>query len=242
MLRQDAAVRKIYCLVRADTAAAAYGRVSEALRTRGLPDLPELVLEYGRTGSVVCTPCDLSSSDLGMPEEIRQQLTQESMATILIHTAWTVNFCLGLPSFANHFRGMHNLLAFAMADGIHIVFISSTASVGRSSGCSVPEMVSPDPSDASPMGYARSKWVAEKICLAAHEHLANSHKGAPDQQHRISVIRVGQLCGSNTGVWNSNEAYPLMLSTAAITGCLPFLQDEVLHWLLSTSPPVLFWT
>ena len=49
---------------------------------------------------------------------------------------------------------------------------------------------------------------------------------------RIAVLRVGQLCGDTTqGVWNMNEAWPLMLSSMKVTGSLPDLKDEVLDWL-----------
>lgn len=44
-------------------------------------------------------------------------------------------------------------------------------------------------------------------------------------------MRVGQLCGNSRGVWNTTEAYPIMLSSSKITGCLPDLVDEPLSWL-----------
>ncbi|KAL1618254.1 putative NRPS-like protein biosynthetic cluster [Neofusicoccum ribis] len=47
-----------------------------------------------------------------------------------------------------------------------------------------------------------------------------------------AVFRVGQLSGDmRNGIWNTQEAWPMMLSTAQLTGCLPALQDEPLTWL-----------
>ncbi|GME65034.1 uncharacterized protein K452DRAFT_318826 [Neofusicoccum parvum] len=47
-----------------------------------------------------------------------------------------------------------------------------------------------------------------------------------------AVFRVGQLSSDmRNGIWNTQEAWPMMLSTAQLTGCLPALQDEPLTWL-----------
>ncbi|OAL38085.1 hypothetical protein AYO20_02537 [Fonsecaea nubica] len=99
----------------------------------------------------------------------------------------------------------------------------------------IPESILSDPAVSGPTGYAQSKWVAEQIC----------HRAARDSsrlKNRISVARVGQLSGaSDTGVWSRSEAYPLILNTLAVTGCLPDLdqarrdqghrQGEALAWL-----------
>ena len=46
------------------------------------------------------------------------------------------------------------------------------------------------------------------------------------------MLRVGQLCGDRErGVWNASEAWPLMLSSVKVNGCLPDLVDEALGWL-----------
>ncbi|KAL2424259.1 Carboxylic acid reductase [Exophiala dermatitidis] len=97
--------------------------------------------------------------------------------------------------------------------------------IDNSDGTRVPERCIPDlPSAAGPTGYARSKWVAEAICAAAHE--------STRLKSRISIARVGQLSGaSDTGVWSKSEAYPLMLASVKVTGVLPALKNEMLNWL-----------
>lgn len=74
------------------------------------------------------------------------------------------------------------------------------------------------------IGYSRSKWVAENVCSEAVK--ANSElKGA------VSIVRVGQLSGDSfNGVWNRSEAYPLMMSSAKVTGCMPDLLRESVGW------------
>lgn len=80
------------------------------------------------------------------------------------------------------------------------------------------------PKSASPLGYSRSKWVAERICHNAHNNTR--------MRSCTAVFRVGQLSGdTHNGIWNTQEAWPMMLSTARLTGCLPALKDEPLNWL-----------
>lgn len=115
--------------------------------------------------------------------------------------------------------GTRNLahLALRSARGCRLYFCSSTAAVlgggdaGRSTGIS--ETFADDPRAAAPLGYARSKWVAEQIC-----------RRLPG---RAAVLRIGQLCADTAhGVWNETEAWPLMFASANVVRCLPEL-DEV---------------
>jgi gluconate kinase len=70
------------------------------------------------------------------------------------------------------------------------------------------------------MGYAQSKSVAERICANAAE-----------QGVKVRVLRVGQLVGDTQhGVWNAQEAVPMMLQTALTVGSLPKLK-ETPSWL-----------
>lgn len=84
--------------------------------------------------------------------------------------------------------------------------------------------MSADASNSDSLGYSRSKWVAEAICVRASPLLAQI--GA-----RMKIARIGQLTGNtSTGVWNMSEAYPLMLSTVYELNCLPRIPDK-LDWL-----------
>lgn len=65
-------------------------------------------------------------------------------------------------------------------------------------------------------GYGESKWVAEKILLLA----------GSETSLRPIVVRVGQVSGGLNGCWNSSEWIPSIVQSAALTKCLPAL-DQV---------------
>lgn len=66
------------------------------------------------------------------------------------------------------------------------------------------------------MGYAQSKCVAESICIAA----------AKKTGIKVRVLRVGQIVADTVhGIWNKDEAIPLMLQSALTIGTLPKLQE-----------------
>jgi thioester reductase-like protein len=66
------------------------------------------------------------------------------------------------------------------------------------------------------MGYARAKWVCERIL-----HEVAQTQG--DLVHPI-IVRLGQLTGgTHTGIWNSNEHFPAILKTSQLLGALPEL-------------------
>lgn len=224
LLREDCRVDKIFCLVRAPTTIIALDRVSQSLQKFGFLGLRDSQGSDDQDSKVVCLPCDLSSPSLGLSHNDRQRMMKN--ATIYIHSAWTVNFNLSLQSFEDQMAGTRYLLDTALEGGAHFVFISSTAAVSHANTSPVVERLSDVPTDASPLGYGQSKWVAEQICAAADVSMA------PENANRrpTSIIRVGQLCANDTGVWNASEAYPLMLSTANITHCLPSL-NNTLDWL-----------
>ncbi|KXJ90764.1 hypothetical protein Micbo1qcDRAFT_226787 [Microdochium bolleyi] len=218
-LARNRQVHRIYCLVRGQSKHAAEERVRKALDFRGLRS-------WDAHGSkIICLPANLTQPSLGLEEAYLAAIMSE--ATILIHGAWTVNFSLRLGSFENQIAGTRNLLDLAAATSApaRFYFISSTAAVGAvSRSARISESLYTVPTDASPIGYAQSKWVAEQVCAS----------GGPSGLSQLAptIIRIGQLCGNTrSGVWNASEAYPLMLSTAKITGSLPRLPDQGLNWL-----------
>ncbi|KAL6713167.1 hypothetical protein ACLMJK_009288 [Lecanora helva] len=231
-LRSSSRVLKIHCLVRAASLVAAKERVSKSLLARNKASLDE-----DPASKVICHPCKLSDPRLGLEhyytndsnENVNLYNDLASRTTVIIHAAWAVNFSMRLSSFVkDHIAGLHHLINFALASPKasppHFIFCSSTASVmGPKITSPVPENISNDPLSASPLGYSRSKWVAETICDKAHT--------STRMRNRISVLRIGQLCGdTQNGIWNMSEAWPLMLSSVKVTESLPDL-NENLDWL-----------
>ena len=209
----------VHCLVRAASQMAAVERVSKALRAR-----KKLGLNVD-SPRICCHPCKLSESKLGLEEELYSSLAVH--ATVIIHAAWAVNFSMRLSSFKDQLAGLENLIDFANFPKPHpprFLFCSSTASMlGDHTKSPIPESISHDPHSASPLGYSRSKWVAEAICEKAY--LRTPLRG------NIAVLRIGQLCGdTENGIWNASEAWPLMLSSVKVLKALPDLNQN-LDWL-----------
>ncbi|CAE7178027.1 hypothetical protein HRS9139_03087 [Pyrenophora teres f. teres] len=227
LLQKKPDVEAIYCLVRGADEHAARERVRKALEQRGLtnPGSSDMLDD-----KIKVIPSQLGEERLGLNDETYNYLAEK--ATSIIHIAWTVNFRLKLRSFVkDNIAGVRYLLDLALtaqrSRPPRFTYCSSTAAIINApvnQTNKLPERISSDPSSASPLGYSRSKWVAEHICLSAHEQTR--------LHGRISVVRVGQLAGASaSGIWNTKEAWPMMLSTASLIHCLPDLGSELLDWL-----------
>ena len=238
VLRSRSEVERVYCLLRASDSFVAFQRVNKALKSKAKAGLQPI---GSIDKKITCIPCNLAEYNLGMEESMLRGI--RSSVDMIIHAAWAVNFTLRLKSFDLHLAGVQNLLRLGYsaahlrlapsADNnlrrrhVNFVYCSSIASVSCLESASIAESGSQGPSDASPLGYSRSKWVAESICVNAHR--AAKEAGIP---LGVEILRIGQLCGdTNNGIWNKTEAWPLMLSTFDVVGCLPNLPDEQLNWL-----------
>lgn len=211
-------ITTVICLVRGASDYAAGDRIRKALSYRRL-SAPTAKVE------ILCA--DLSAPSLGLDQSVYQTLA--SIVTTIHHVAWAVNFRLSVSSFSSNLASVQNLINFALSsprqDPPNFVFCSSVASIAKyPAGQVIKEEISTDVNDCGPLGYSRSKWVAESICDGANRR--TRLKG------RIAVMRVGQLSGAtDTGIWNMNEAYPMLLSQVSTTNCLPDLADVPLTWL-----------
>jgi thioester reductase-like protein len=238
VLRSRSDVEQVYCLLRASDPLVAHQRLDKALKSKSLEGLQPMGTVDEK---IVCIPCNLAQEDLGIEEPLLREI--KSNLDMIVHAAWAVNFTLRLKSFEFHLAGTQNLLNLGFAAGglkhassphedmqkqtVKFAFCSSIASVSSPSSTCVAENVSENPSDASSLGYSRSKWVAEAICV--HAHRTAQGAGIPLE---VEILRIGQLCGdSSNGVWNQTEAWPLMLSTFHVVGRLPDLPNESLNWL-----------
>ncbi|KAI5199658.1 acetyl-CoA synthetase-like protein [Aureobasidium subglaciale] len=232
LYRQLDSVKKVYCLVRGADVQASTERVHKALEQRNLGGLKN------DDEKVEVLQTSLGDDHLGLSSGDYERIAQD--VSIVMHVAWSVNFRMRLRSFAkdniaNHLltvvsnAGVTNLINLALRSGrsqpARFAYCSSVASVmAYSNGASIPEQIIGDPKAASTLGYSRSKWVAEQICSRANER--SQLKG------RIAIFRVGQLSGdTQNGIWNTSEAWPMMLSSVKLSGALPNLDKETLDWL-----------
>lgn len=261
LLRSSSTFFRITCLVRAASPLAAHERVSKSLIARGNPGLPSFSTSSpcattttqpnpldASSPHVVCLPTTFSHPTMGLDTAAYTDLAKTS--SLIIHAAWAVNFTARLRSFEkDHIAGLSHLLSLSLASSSYhnssprqpqtpqprFLFLSSTASVTLfpSNGNLIPERLSRNPEDASPLGYSRSKWVAEQICNNFHNHLHPSTSSSTSSPRpNIAILRIGQLCGdTQQGIWNMSEAYPLMLSTAPVLHVLPDLGKMPLDWM-----------
>ena len=82
---------------------------------------------------------------------------------------------------------------------------------------------------AASTGYARSKWVVEKIC----QRVGKSHHR---RSNRIGILRIGQIVGDTMGgVWNETEAWPVMFKSIETLGALPETDEVNLLLVLGSS-------
>lgn len=169
--------------------------------------------------------CDLSSPSLGLESKVIEGM--RSKVTLVIHSAWAVNFNLGVRSFEQqHIKGTHNLVNFCLSSRLAQkpgFFFCSSVSTASSTPkpALIPERTIPELSHAQKTGYGRSKLVSERITANAMRSTGLHSR----------VLRIGQLGGdTKTGLWNETEAVALMFRSALATGALPDL-DEKLSWL-----------
>ncbi|SPO25378.1 related to LYS2 - L-aminoadipate-semialdehyde dehydrogenase, large subunit [Ustilago trichophora] len=226
----------ILCLVRAKDTSHARQRVHEALQSRHLNRAVSLLSTDNTTPSIHCLAADLSRPDCGIASEPLSELCRNLARVVTIHSAWSVNFVASLSSFEaeniaglSHVLDLHRKLVSCCWGCLQLscfTFCSSVASILSPSstlanGGVLGETLSTEPRDAVPMGYARSKWVAEQV-VASHFHAQSS---------RYTIVRIGQLCSDTThGVWNESEAWPILIQLSQQVGCFPDLQGECLDW------------
>ncbi|KAI9166563.1 Adenylate-forming reductase [Paramyrothecium foliicola] len=212
----DPAISTIYCLVRASNNVQALSRVKESLiQRRVYHNLPL----SGRR-KIVALPSDLADPKLGLGADDYDKITRD-LRTV-IHCAWSVNFNMQLSSFEKgNIAGVTHLIALCRNSSFQasMNFCSSVSTVVRATTVPIPECA-PPLEWAQGMGYAQSKSVAEHVCARAAENGVVSR-----------VLRVGQIVGDTKhGVWNAQEAVPMMMQTAVTLGALPKLR-ETPSWL-----------
>ncbi|KZO93870.1 acetyl-CoA synthetase-like protein [Calocera viscosa TUFC12733] len=150
-----------------------------------------------------------------------------SSLTAVIHNAWRLDFNLALSSFESHVKGTRTLVDLALSASVSVpakfIFTSTVGTVSNwRESRAVPEEVIPDPTVALGNGYGESKWVTERVLLAAAEQ-----RGL-----RTTIWRVGQLSGSSVnGAWNTTDWVPIIAKSSATLGVLPSSSHGFVDWL-----------
>ncbi|KAL1592893.1 putative NRPS-like protein biosynthetic cluster [Nothophoma quercina] len=218
-LVRDPKVSTVWALVRASSEHNALERTLQSLSSRGISLSTEEICK------IVAVPSDLSKPDFGLGASRFLQL--RSSLTLVIHSAWAVNFNISVESFEDqHIKAVPNFINLCQStthgSPARFYFCSSVSSTGGTPRPgTVPETPVRDIAHVQGTGYARSKYVAEQIV----------RNGMRDAGAQARVLRIGQLVGdSKVGEWNTTEGIPLMIQTAVTLGALPQL-DEEMTWL-----------
>lgn len=201
---------KIYCLVRAESFRTCSDRLLNALALQGL----EVSNVFG--SKTVPLACDFRKKDLGLSIDMMDEIRNH--VSLVIHAAWDVNFTLGLRDFEEyHLKGLQNLLNLTLSvktpRPARFIFCSSVSvAVATPKPAIVVEKTLENLAHAPNIGYAQSKLIGEHIvCNAAITAGALSR-----------TVRLGQIVGDGkVGLWNDDEATPLMIRSALHLKALP---------------------
>ena len=142
----------------------------------------------------------------------------KDQVSVIIHSAWDVNFKLSLRSFEQqHIKGLYHLINFSLSvrrsSPARFFFCSSVSTIPQPLKS---ELIT-DLASGSGTGYANYKLVCEHMLLKA-----STSAGAS-----TCILRIGRIIGDkSSGMWNNTEAIPLMIRTALANGTLPSL-DKV---------------
>ncbi|KAF2877640.1 hypothetical protein BDV95DRAFT_625448 [Massariosphaeria phaeospora] len=198
-----------------------------------------------------CIHAILDQANLGIDDWTSKRL--RSTTTLIIHSAWPVNFMMPLKAFRPQFDGLINLFRFATSSthSPKLLYISSVSAAAQYSRTitprAVPEEAIRDFNAPYDMGYGKSKLLSELLCDAAARTLGIA----------TSFARVGQIAGPVNGpkrasLWNPAEILPSLIITSISLGALPDdlgAELDQIDWMpvdllapalveLGTSPPV----
>ncbi|KAG0160940.1 hypothetical protein PDIDSM_8472 [Penicillium digitatum] len=212
-LLNDDSISTVYCLTRRESSLEA---ILRTLVDKNLFISPEQKTKIVAFNSRIDQPDFRTSLD---ERTVRHMLDSVSL---IIHTAWPVNFNLPLTEFEPHIQRLHNLIQFSLSvrsrEPAVLMFCSSVSTALGSRSAKILE--APVDLDSAFMGYGQSKLIGERIVSNARRRGARAYS-----------LRIGQVSGhSKKGLWNDSEALPLMIRSALTLGALPEL-SQTCSWL-----------
>lgn len=200
---------RVHLPVRARDAEHAGRRVAAARAKYGLPPLDQIA----DPGRVVSLPADLARPRLGLTDRAAAELS--GCLDLMLHSGAQVNFLYPYSELrAVNVSGTREVLRLAAPRRVPVHFISTVATLagfGTAGVRQVSEDTPLDHGDHLTLGYAESKWAAEKLVLDA------GARGLP-----VSVFRPYEITGERAGgVCNVETAICSLFKTVAETGVAP---------------------
>ncbi len=202
LLRQTDA--DIYCLVRANNIEDGRRRISDNLATYGLrADLARVIPILG----------DLAEPRLGLDDATRAHLA--ATLDVIYHNGGAVNFIAPYEKLESaNVRGTREVLELAATTRIKPVHVVSTLGVHFTReriGSAIREGDALPPAAHILGGYNQSKWMADRVALAARE------AGLP-----VSLHRPARITGdSRTGALNPSDFFYSWIDGCVQLGAFP---------------------
>lgn len=197
----------VHCPVRGRNSAHARQRVLANLSCYGLAPAD------GTEDRVIYFPADLTADRLGLSDRHFAELAES--LDLIIHSAAEVNFLYPYSALkASNVDGTRTLVRMAARRRVPVHFLSTisvVAGFGTAGVRRVDENMPLDHADRLTMGYAESKWVAEKVLQKAAE------QGLP-----IAIYRPYEVTGDQwRGICNTDTAICSLFRVFADMGMAP---------------------
>ena len=199
-----------YCLVRADTLEAARDKIQAKLKHYQLWDSQF-------DSRIIPILGDLSQAQLGLTPQQFERLALK--IDRIYHCGAWVNILMPYTALApTNVTGTEEILRLASHIKIKPVHFISTVDVfATDDQLSIRTVAEPDdigPGEQLNSGYAQSKYVAERLVMAAHD------RGIPTAIYRPSNI----MGASNTGICSANSFVNKMIQGCIEMGMAPALE------------------
>ncbi len=200
--------KDVYCLVRASRTDIAKYRIQRNLELYGIWD-------ESFSSRIIPVIGDLSQLKLGLTDNEFENLA--SKIDIIYHSGALLNFVYPYGALKPvNVLGTQEILRLASRTKIKPVHYISSISAFESSTYANQVVTESDPlvhHEGIYMGYSQSKWVAEKLVMAARD------RGLP-----ICIYRPPLISGnSQTGAWYTDDFICRMIKGGIQMGCLPYL-------------------
>jgi amino acid adenylation domain-containing protein/thioester reductase-like protein len=222
----------VHCPIRARDVRHASQRLASNLARFG-------VAPPGVAERVVCFPADLAAPGLGLSDEHVAELS--GVLDLVIHAGAEVNFLYPYAQLrAANVDGTRSVIRLAAPRRVPVHFLSTIAVVAGFGTAGVQRVDEDLPlahADRLTMGYAESKWVAERLLQQAAD------LGLP-----VAVYRPYEITGDrHSGACNTETAICSLFKTIVETGLAPdvplpmdfvpvdYLADAVVH--IATNRP-----
>jgi len=222
-LMEDPLVSRVYAINRSSSDKDLVARQRLAFVERGVE------VDLLSSPKLHLLEADTDRPDLGLESVILNEI--RASVTTIIHNAWTADLNLTLSSFESEVRATRHFIDLALSvtapDPPQLIFNSSVSALQNwREPRAVPEASIDDPNVAVGNGYGESKWVAERLLVAAAEQ-----HGVP-----TTIWRVGQLAGSTrNGAWNTTDWVPIIAKSGQVMNALPSFPGGNVSWLPTDS-------